>query len=90
MNKIESDNAFNKKSQDNVLNHILRERVLGIISGITFGWCASFILTALILDGHNWEVESWTLEAAYCLLGLSLILTIVHILWSNHKYIVRR
>ena len=90
MNKIESDNAFNKKSQDNVLNHILRERVLGIISGITFGWCASFILTALILDGHNWEVESWTLKVASCLLVLALILTIVHILLSNHKYIVRR
>jgi hypothetical protein len=89
MNKIESDNAVNKKGQANLLNHMLRERLLGIISGITFGWCASFILAALILDGHKWEVESWTLAAVSCLLGVSLILTIVHILWSNHKYIVR-
>jgi hypothetical protein len=85
MNKIESDNSVNKKSQADVLNNILRERLLGIISGTIFGWCASFILTALILDGHNWQVESWALQAASCLLVLSLILTIAHILLSYHR-----
>lgn len=90
MNKIESDNPVNKKNQANVLSHILRERFLGIISGITCGWCASFILTALLLDGHDWQVKSWTLEAASSLLGLTLILTIAHILWSNHNYTARR
>lgn len=86
MNKNESDNAVNKKSQANVFNHILHERLLGILSGMTLGWGASFIATALILDGYGWKVESWSLAVVSCLLGLALILTIVHILWSNHKY----
>jgi drug/metabolite transporter (DMT)-like permease len=90
MNKIEFDNAADKRGQANIFNHILRERLLGILFGITFGWGASFILTALILDGHKWEVASWTLATVSCLLGLALILTVAHMLWSNHKYLVRK
>lgn len=90
MNKIELNNAVNEKSQTNATNHTLRERFLGIISGISLGWGASFILTVTILNGHMLQVKTWALDAVSSLLGLSLILTIVHILWSNHKYIERR
>ncbi len=90
MNRIESDYAGEKKWQANLFNHLSRHRWVGILFGVTIGWGSCFVAAARILDGRGWDVENWTLALVSCLLALTLIMTIVYILRSNHKLIAHK